>query len=182
MTLRSSGIFAVSLIFLGFLVWYFFVFPRPVPLEEISKEVPQKVGVLLEGAEVIKITERGKDWVLKAPRIEKQGDTVVLFSVAGSFLRNGIPFYEVRAETGTVFLETSTVILENVALYSVGTGERLSGERLTWQGKEQEFLMEEVVFSGQEFSAQCHVLVYNVAEGKARFRGDVVVRLEMRKQ
>ncbi|MEN3202546.1 MAG: hypothetical protein ABDK87_02300 [Atribacterota bacterium] len=182
MTLRSSGAFAVSLALLGFLVWYFFVFPRPVPLEEVPQKMPQKVGVLLVGAEVMKVTEQGKEWVLKAPRIEKQGDTVTLFSVAGSFLRNGIPFYEVQAEAGIVFLETSTVILENVVLYSVKVGERLSGKRLTWQGKDQEFLMEGVSFSGREFSARCDVLVYNVAERRAHFRGDVVVKLEMGKQ
>ncbi|MCS7242483.1 LPS export ABC transporter periplasmic protein LptC [Candidatus Caldatribacterium sp.] len=182
MVIRSSGVFALSLVFLVLLVWYFFVLPRPGPLEVIPEEVVQQASILLEGAEVAKITESGKEWTLQAPRIERYDGTVVLSSVSGTFLRKGVPLYEVQARIGKVFLETSTVILEGVELRRLGTGEYLAGERLTWQGKAQEFLLEEVVLFGQEFAARCRALVYNVAEGKAYLRGDVVVEWGMRKR
>lgn len=182
MVIRSNGVFVLSLVFLGFLIWYFFVLPRPVPFEEVPKEAIREVSILLEGAEVAKITEHGKEWTLRAPRIEKRDDTVVLFSVSGTFLRGGAPLYEVRARAGRVSLETSTVTLEGVELRHTGTGERLSGRQLTWQGQEAKFLMEEVAFFGQKFAARCDTLVYNVAERKAYLRGNVVVEWEMQKQ
>lgn len=182
MTLRSNGAVILSLGLLGFLTWYFFVLPRPVAFEEPPGEQIKKITVLLEGAEVAKITERGKEWTLRAPRIEKHDDTVVLFSISGAFLGGGSPLYEVQAGSGTVDLATSTVVLEKVELRRRETGEYLRGERLVWEGKAQEFLMEGVTFSGREFSAQCDELVYNVAGRKASFRGNVVVRLEMEKR
>lgn len=182
MVIRSNGVFVLSLLFLGFLVWYFFVLPRSVLFEETPKEAFREVSVLLEGAEVAKVTEQGKEWTLRAPRIEKHGSTVVLFSVSGTFLRGGTPLYEVQARTGRVFLETSTVVLEGVELRHAGTGEYLSGGQLTWQGERSEFLMEKVAFFGKEFTARCDTLVYNVAEGKAYLRGNVVVTWEMQKR
>lgn len=182
MVIRSNGVFVLSLVFLGFLVWYFFVLPRPVLFEEVPKEVVREASILLEGAEVAKITERGKEWTLRAPRIEKHDGTVVLFSVSGTFLRGGAPLYEVQAHTGRVFLETSTVVLEGVELRHAGTGERLSGGQLTWRGERSEFLVEKVAFFGQKFTARCDALVYNVAEGKAYLRGNVVVEWGMQKR
>lgn len=180
MTIRSSEIFVLSLALLGFSVWYFFVLPRPVPFEEVQDHKARQVTILLEGAEVAKITEQGKAWTLRSPRIEKRDGEVVLAAVVGTFLSGGAPLYEVRAGAGEVSLETSSVVLEDVELRHVETGERLRGKRLTWEGKAQEFLVEGVSFAGRGFSIRCNALVYNVARRKARFQGNVVVEVEMR--
>lgn len=180
MHLKSSGVFALSLLVLGCCVLYFFLFPRPVSFEESEEDKAEKVTILLEGAEVAKVTERGKEWVLRAPRIEKQEGTVMLSSISGVFFSGGNPLYEVRAGSGEVLLETSTVTLEDVELHHVETGEFLSGKRLTWKGTEHTFALEGVRFRGKQFAARCDILIYNVARKRATFQGDVVVELEMK--
>ncbi|WP_438316352.1 hypothetical protein ACP6EK_00455 [Candidatus Caldatribacterium sp. SIUC1] len=178
----SGGVllFLGSLVLLGLLVGYFFVIPHSVTLQEPPAEEKQTT-ILLEEAEVTKVSARGREWALRAPHIEKQGDTVVLSSIVGTLFSGGMPLYEVRAQTGRVLLGTQSVFLEGVELCRVTTGERFFGRELSWQGEREEFSVVEARFVGQGVRAECGELVYNVAEKKAYLRGNVVVRLEMGK-
>jgi hypothetical protein len=173
-------LFLGSLALLGLLVGYFFVIPHPVALQEPPAE-KERTTILLEEAEVTRIGTRGKEWTLRAPHIEKQGDTVVLSSIAGTLFSEGMPLYEVRALRGCVLLGTQSVFLEGVELRHVTTGEQFLGRELRWQGEQKAFTVEGVRFIGQGARAECDELVYNVAEKKAYLRGNVVVRLEMGK-
>lgn len=172
-------IFFASLTLLGFLVVRFFVVTRAVTFLEASPVTEKRTTVLLEGAEVAKISELGKEWVLHAPRVEKRDDKVSLSLISGTFFSNGLPLYEVKARAGQVLLGTSSVWLENVELCHAQTGERFTGKGLSWQGEKNEFVVEQVSFTGRGVEAECDELVYNVAQRKAHFRGDVTVRLGM---
>ncbi|WP_427366171.1 LPS export ABC transporter periplasmic protein LptC [Candidatus Caldatribacterium saccharofermentans] len=177
---RGVLLFLGSLALLGLLVGYFFVIPHPVTLQEPPVE-EKRTTIFLEEAEVTKVGARGREWTLRAPHIEKQGDTVVLSSIVGTFFREGTPLYEVRALRGRVLLGTQSVFLEGVELRHVTTGEQFFGQALSWQGEREEFTVAGVRFVGRGVRAECNELVYNVAEKKAYLRGNVVVRLEMGK-
>ncbi len=171
-------LFFTSLGVLSLVVVYFFILPREFffPNEIKVERIP---SVLLEGAEVSRVAEKGKEWALRAERIEKKGEEVWLFSVSGTFFDDGAPLYEVSAQRGKIILEESSVWLSQVRLVHVVSRENILGEELFWSGDKREFVIQKASFVGKEVEAEGKELVYNVAQRKAYLRGDVVLRLRM---
>jgi lipopolysaccharide export system protein LptC len=171
-------LFLISLGILSLVVMYFFVLPQEFffPEEMRAEKVP---SVLLEGAEVSRVAEKGKEWTLRAERIEKKDGEIWLFSVSGTFFADGAPLYEVSARRGRIVLEESSVWLSQVRLVHMISRENILGEDLFWLGDKKEFVMQKVFFVGREMEAEGKELVYNVAQRKAYFKGDVVLRLRM---
>ncbi|MGQ9622429.1 MAG: LPS export ABC transporter periplasmic protein LptC [Candidatus Caldatribacteriaceae bacterium] len=171
-------LFLVSLGILSLVVMYFFILPREFFFTEVirAERIP---SILLEGAEVSRVAEKGKEWALKAERIEKKDGEIWLFSVSGTFFDDGTPLYEVSAQKGKILLEESSVWLSQVRLVHTISRENILGEDLFWLGDKKEFVMQKVSFVGREMEAEGKELIYNVAQRKAYFRGDVVLRLRM---
>lgn len=150
--------------------------PSPPP-EIIEEEYFSQIQ--MEKAEISRLGEKGKEWVLNARSIDQKGDSVFLIDVSGTFFQEGAPLYQVKAQKGQVFLPEGDVELEEVKLINEERKESLQGELLLWRGKEEKFELRKAQFAGQGIEANCQLVVYNIPEEKLWLENNVELKIKV---
>ncbi|MDI3543676.1 MAG: hypothetical protein PWP57_1281, partial [Candidatus Atribacteria bacterium] len=109
--------------------WWMGEVPSLPPSEIKEEESPLSV-LQMEGAEISRVGEKGKEWILNAHSLEQKGDRVFLNDVAGTFFQGGVPLYQVKAQKGQLILSEGDVELDKVKLINEEKKETLQGELL----------------------------------------------------
>ena len=169
----------VSLFFLAGVVYVWWTGELPFFPQEVLERESSFSQIQMEKAEISRVGEKGKEWVLNAHSVEQKGDDVFLIDVSGVFFQEGIPLYQVKAQKGQIFLSEGDVELQKVKLINEEKKETLQGELLLWRGKEEKFELSEAQFAGQGIEASCQQIIYNISKKKLLFENNVELKIKV---
>lgn len=169
----------VSLFFLAGVVYVWWTGELPFLPQELPEEENSFSQIQMEKAEISRVGEKGKEWLLNAHSVEQKGDNIFLIDVSGTFFQEGIPLYQVKAQKGQIFLSEGDVELQKVELINEERKETLQGELLLWRGKEEKFELSEAQFAGQGMEASCQQIIYNISKKKLLLENNVELKIKV---
>ncbi|MDK2896840.1 MAG: hypothetical protein PWP04_960 [Candidatus Atribacteria bacterium] len=180
----KSGLWWVSslILFLVIVGFFWITPPSPLPPEAVEGEggtapLPATSEVLLEKAMVTRVELEGKKWELRADSIKQEREKITLFGVDGLFFSlKEQPVYQVEAGRGWIDLKQGNLNLEELELSSF-QGEILIGESLTWEGEEDQFIINQAKFDNGKIKVSCRRLIYDMSAKKLFFEEEVEVDL-----